>query len=58
MLQGGGERYVARHHERGKLLVRDRVDLLVDQDSWFLDLSQAQSVGRCSADAVTLQYGP
>ena len=39
VLLGGGERYVARHHERGKLLVRDRVDLLVDQDSWFLELS-------------------
>jgi len=38
-LQGGGEKYVARHRERGKLLVRERVDLLVDRGGWFLELS-------------------
>lgn len=36
---GGGERYVARHRERGKLLVRERIDLLLDEDSAFLELS-------------------
>ena len=29
---GGGEKYVARHHKRGKLLVRERIDLLADED--------------------------
>ena len=29
---GGGERYVQRHRERGKLLVRERIELLVDRD--------------------------
>ena len=38
-LEGGGERYVARHRERGKLLVRERIDLLVDRAGWFLELS-------------------
>ena len=28
--QGGGERYQARHQARGKLLPRDRVNLLID----------------------------
>jgi acetyl-CoA carboxylase carboxyltransferase component len=36
---GGGERYVARHRSRGKLLVRERVELLLDTDSAFLELS-------------------
>ena len=38
-LAGGGETHVARHHKRGKLLVRDRIDLLVDPFTSFLELS-------------------
>jgi acetyl-CoA carboxylase carboxyltransferase component len=36
---GGGERYVARHHARGKLLARERIELLIDRDAPFLELS-------------------
>jgi len=36
---GGGERYVDRHHARGKLLPRERIELLVDEGSAFLELS-------------------
>ncbi|HEY7692848.1 MAG TPA: carboxyl transferase domain-containing protein [Gaiellaceae bacterium] len=36
---GGGERSVERHRSRGKLTARERVDLLVDPDSAFLELS-------------------
>ena len=35
---GGGERYVTRHRERGKLTARERVELLVDRDAPFLEL--------------------
>jgi len=35
---GGGEKYVARHRERGKLLARERIELLVDRDAPFLEL--------------------
>ncbi|MHB1519293.1 MAG: acyl-CoA carboxylase subunit beta [Acidimicrobiales bacterium] len=35
---GGGERYVGRHHRRGKLLARERIERLVDRDSAFLEL--------------------
>lgn len=35
---GGGEKYVARHRERGKLTARERIDLLVDEGSAFLEL--------------------
>ncbi len=37
-LQGGGPKYIERHTKAGKLLPRDRVDLLLDRDSWFLEL--------------------
>jgi acyl-CoA carboxylase subunit beta len=36
---GGGEKYVARHRARGKLLARERVELLLDRDAPFLELS-------------------
>jgi len=36
---GGGERSVDRHRKRGKLLVRERIELLLDQDAPFLELS-------------------
>ncbi|HEX6389551.1 MAG TPA: carboxyl transferase domain-containing protein [Solirubrobacteraceae bacterium] len=35
---GGGEKYVERHRKRGKLLVRERIELLIDRDSPFLEL--------------------
>jgi acetyl-CoA carboxylase carboxyltransferase component len=35
---GGGERYVERHRERGKLLPRERIELLLDRDAPFLEL--------------------
>jgi len=38
-ITGGGEKYVARHHERGKLLARERIELLLDRDAPFLELS-------------------
>ena len=42
---GGGEKYVQRHRDRGKLLVRERIELLVDQDAPFLELSPLAAVG-------------
>jgi acetyl-CoA carboxylase carboxyltransferase component len=42
---GGGERYVARHRERHKLLARERIELLVDRDSPFLELSPLAASG-------------
>ena len=35
---GGGERYVARHRERDKLPARERIELLLDRDTAFLEL--------------------
>ncbi len=35
---GGGPKYVERHRKRGKLLPRERIALLLDRDSPFLEL--------------------
>src|SRR5436189_4041188 len=37
--EGGGERALARHRERGKLTARERIDRLIDPDSAFLELN-------------------
>lgn len=42
---GGGEKYLARHRARGKLPARERVELLVDPDSPFLELSPLAAWG-------------
>jgi acetyl-CoA carboxylase carboxyltransferase component len=42
---GGGPRYVDRHRARGKLLARERVELLVDRDSPFLELMPVAAWG-------------
>ncbi len=42
---GGGEKNVTRHHARGKLLPRERVELLVDRDAPFLELSPVAAWG-------------
>jgi acetyl-CoA carboxylase carboxyltransferase component len=44
-LAGGGERYSERHRARGKLLARERIELLVDRDSPFLELSPLAAWG-------------
>ena len=45
VVAGGGERYLARHRERGKLPVRERLELLLDPDSPFLELSALAAWG-------------
>jgi acyl-CoA carboxylase subunit beta len=42
---GGGERYVRRHRDRGRLLARERIELLVDRDSPFMELSALAAWG-------------
>ncbi|QTJ70656.1 acyl-CoA carboxylase subunit beta (plasmid) [Rhodococcus sp. ZPP] len=39
VLDAGGDKAVERHRSRGKLLARERVDLLLDEDAPFLELS-------------------
>ncbi|WP_163506319.1 acyl-CoA carboxylase subunit beta [Fodinicola acaciae] len=42
---GGGPKYVDRHRKRGKLLARERIELLIDEDSAFLELSPLAAWG-------------
>lgn len=37
-IAGGGEQAIARHHARGKLTARERIELLLDRESPFLEL--------------------
>lgn len=39
ILKGGGEKTVKKHVSKGKLFVRDRIKLLLDKNSAFLELS-------------------
>ena len=40
IVQGGGAKAVERHTSRGKLVARERINLLMDPGSPFLELSQ------------------
>src|SRR5207244_3887590 len=42
---GGDDRSIARHRERGKLPVRDRIDRLIDPGTAFLELSPLAANG-------------
>jgi len=42
---GGGERYVERHRSRGKFLARERIELLLDPDTPFLELAPLAAWG-------------
>ena len=50
--EGGGERYQARHQARGKLLPRERVDLLIDPGSPFIEFSQLAAHNMYGKDDV------
>ena len=42
---GGGEKAVARHHARGKMTARERIELLLDEDAPFLELAALAGYG-------------
>ncbi|MGW2862580.1 acyl-CoA carboxylase subunit beta [Streptomyces sp. SDr-06] len=44
-LAGGGQKYTDRHRRRGKLLPRERIELLLDPDTPFLELSPLAAWG-------------
>jgi len=53
---GGGPKYVDRHRQRGKMLIRERIEMLIDEDSPFLELSALAGWGSefaVGASAVT-----
>ncbi|HEY0905233.1 MAG TPA: carboxyl transferase domain-containing protein [Marmoricola sp.] len=54
---GGGERSVARHRKRGKLLPRERIELLIDPGSAFLELSPLAGWGSDFAVGASVVTG-
>src|SRR5262245_19134954 len=48
---GGGEKYLQRHRDQGKLPVRDRIDRLLDPGSPFLELSPLAAWDMYDGDA-------
>ncbi|MFN0281540.1 MAG: acyl-CoA carboxylase subunit beta [Kineosporiaceae bacterium] len=54
---GGGDRAVARHRSRGKLLPRERIELLLDPDSPFLELSPLAAWGSDFAVGASVVTG-
>ena len=55
--RGGGERYVERHRSRGKMLARERVELLLDRDSPFLELCPLAAWGTSFTVGASLVSG-
>src|SRR3954447_425831 len=49
--EGGGARALQRDRARGKLLARERIDLLLDPDTAFLELSPLAAWGMYDGDA-------
>ena len=49
-MQGGGEAAVAKHKKRNKLLARERIDLLIDPNTPFLELSPMAAYGTYNDD--------
>ncbi|WP_199440816.1 acyl-CoA carboxylase subunit beta [Umezawaea beigongshangensis] len=54
---GGGPKYTERHHRRGKLLARERVELLLDRDAPFLELSPLAAWGTDHAVGASVVTG-
>ena len=57
VLTAGGERAVAKHWARGSLLARERIDLLLDQDAPFLELSTLAAWGTDFTVGATVVTG-
>ena len=54
---GGGPRYAERHRARGRLLARERIELLLDRDAHFLELSPLAAWGTEFAVGASLVTG-
>ena len=53
----GGERNIERHHRRGKLTARERIELLIDPDAPFLELSTLAAWGTDFAVGASIVTG-
>ncbi|MET0819457.1 MAG: carboxyl transferase domain-containing protein [Aeromicrobium sp.] len=56
-VDAGGERSIERHHRRGKLTARERIELLIDPDAPFLELSPLAAWGTDFAVGASVVTG-
>ena len=60
---GGGEKKIKKHHEKGKLTARERIDLLLDKDAnrieigSFAGYEMYEEYGGCPAGGVLVVIG-
>jgi acyl-CoA carboxylase subunit beta len=54
---GGGARYVERHRRRGKLLAHERIELLLDRDTPFLEIAPLAAWGTSYTVGASLVAG-
>jgi 3-methylcrotonyl-CoA carboxylase beta subunit len=55
---GGGEASRAKHTSRGKMFARDRVDLLIDPGTAFLEFSPMAPMGFMAATCIQPASSP
>ncbi|NGP87919.1 acyl-CoA carboxylase subunit beta [Fodinibius halophilus] len=61
--KGGGEKRIAKHHNKGKLTARERIDLLIDDDSQLYELGlwagyeMYEDEGGCPSGGVVTGIG-
>lgn len=61
--EGGGKKKIEKHHGKGKLTARERIDYLTDKDSDFLEIGlfagegMYQEVGGCPSGGVVTGIG-
>ena len=48
---GGGEKKISKHHDKGKLTARERIDLLLDKDTQYVE------IGAFAGDGMYKEYG-
>ncbi|MGV0624718.1 acyl-CoA carboxylase subunit beta [Mycolicibacter minnesotensis] len=56
-IAGGGPKYVERHHARGKLTARERIEALLDADAPFLELCPLAAWGSAYSVGASVVTG-
>lgn len=60
---GGGEKKIAKQHKKGKLTARERIEKLIDKDSFFFEIGafagdgMYEEYGGCPAGGVVIGIG-
>lgn len=61
--KGGGDKRIKKQHDKGKLTARERIDYLIDEDSYFFEIGafagfeMYEEYGGCPAGGVVVGIG-